>query len=213
MNWNSFFSVENLQFIGVMIGTIVASAYTSYKTIIKKINDEQKNKKTELPKVIKKQSDLDCLILQEAEKVKELLDADRVQVYEFHNGNHYANGRSALRTTCTYETCRYGISSCLNILSGVPLSVIPTFIQKILNDGELFIDNLEDIKDTMPGTYNLKKSMGIYSFYDVAIYNENKEPIGFVAVQFCSKKDCKNIDKDIIKKFAWFVESKLSEMM
>lgn len=211
MNLGELLSVENLMFIGTVIGTILASAFTSYKAVTNKINEEQKNKKDELPKAIKKQSKLNCEILEEAEKVKELLDADRVQVYEFHNGAHYANGRSALKTTCTFETCRYGVKSCREILSDVPLSVIPVFIRTLLNDEELYVKNLEDIKDTMTGTYNIKSSMGIKGFYDVVIHNEDREPIGFVAVQFCNK-DASNVDKDIVKKFAWFVEMKLMEV-
>lgn len=210
MNLGELLSVENLMLIGTVIGTIIASAFTSYKTVVNKINEEQRTRKDEVPKVVKKQSKLNCEILQEAEKVKELLDADRVQVYEFHNGAHYANGRSALKTTCTYETCRYGVQSCRDILSDVPLSVIPVFIKTLLDDEELYVKNLEDIKDTMIGTYNIKSSMGIKGFYDVVIHNEDREPIGFVAVQFCNR-DASNIDKDVVKKFAWFVEMKLME--
>lgn len=210
MNLGELLSVENLMLIGTVIGTIIASAFTSYKTVVNKINEEQRTRKDEVPKVVKKQSKLNCEILQEAEKVKELLDADRVQVYEFHNGAHYANGRSALKTTCTFETCRYGVQSCRDILSDVPLSVIPVFIKTLLDDEELYVKNLEDIKDTMIGTYNIKSSMNIKGFYDVVIHNEDREPIGFVAVQFCNR-DASNIDKDVVKKFAWFVEMKLME--
>lgn len=210
MNLGELLSVENLMLIGTVIGTIIASAFTSYKTVVNKINEEQRTRKDEVPKAVKKQSKLNCEILQEAEKVKELLDADRVQVYEFHNGAHYANGRSALKTTCTFETCRYGVQSCRDILSDVPLSVIPVFIKTLLDDEELYVKNLEDIKDTMIGTYNIKSSMNIKGFYDVVIHNEDREPIGFVAVQFCNR-DASNIDKDVVKKFAWFVEMKLME--
>ena len=143
------------------------------------------------------------------ERVKEIVGADRVQVYEFHNGTHYANGRSALKTTCTYEACRYGVSSCLNMLSGIPLSVIPNFIKILLDKGELLVGDLENIKVDMPTTYVLKQGMGIKSFYDVIIYNKSGEPVGFVAVQFCNNVK-KNINKDAVKKFAWFVETKLS---
>lgn len=210
MNLGELLSVENLMLIGTVIGTIIASAFTSYKTVVNKINEEQRTRKDEVPKAVKKQSKLNCEILQEAEKVKELLDADRVQVYEFHNGAHYANGRSALKTTCTFETCRYGVQSCRDILSDIPLSVIPVFIKTLLDDEELYVKNLEDIKDTMIGTYNIKSSMNIKGFYDVVIHNEDREPIGFVAVQFCNR-DASNIDKDVVKKFAWFVEMKLME--
>ena len=211
MNWKELLSWENIQFIGTVCGAIAATAYMSFKTFKTKLDKEFKDRKTDVSKHIKRQSDLDYEIIKEADHLKELLGADRVQVYEFHNGNHYANGRNALKTTCTYETCRYGVASCLNVLSGIPLSVIPNFLKALLDKGELLVKDLEDIKPTMPSTYDLKSTMGIKSFYDVVIHNEAGEPVGFVAVQVCNS-DSHFVNKDAVKRFAWFVENKLSEM-
>lgn len=210
MDWKELLSLENIQFIGTVCGAIIATAYASFRTFKAKLDKEFKGRKVDVSKNIRRQSNMDYEIIKEADHLKELLGADRVQVYEFHNGNHYANGRSALKTTCTYETCRYGIDSCLNALSGVPLSVIPNFLKVLLDKGELLVKDLEDLKDEMPSTYSFKKTMNIRSFYDVVIYNTNKEPVGFVGVQFCSDK-IKDINKDAVKKFAWFVENKLLE--
>ena len=131
MNWGEIFSIENLERIATICGTVLFTVYMSFRTFKIKLDKVMDEKKSDIPKKIGKQSEMDCLIMKEAEKLKEFLNADRVQVYEFHNGTHYANGRSALKTTCTYETCRYGISSCLNILSGIPLSIIPNFIKTL----------------------------------------------------------------------------------
>ncbi len=210
MNWNEIFTPDNLYNIGVGIGTILFTAWLTVKTLLKQLKTNEENSKGEVAKTIKKQSVTDAEIMQEAERLKEMMGADRIQVYEFHNGMHYANGRSALKTTCTYEACRYGVNSCINILSGLPLSCIPNFIKKLLNDGEMYIKDLEEIKESMPSTYSFKKSMGISSFYDVVITNQNNEPIGFVAVQFCDGKEHK-VNKNAVKKFAWYIENKLFE--
>ena len=211
MDWKEFFSEGNLQFIGTLCGAIIFTGYISFKTFKTKLDKWLNSERTNVAKNVTKQWVIDCEIIQEAEKVKEFLNADRVQVYEFHNGIHYANGRSALRTSCTYETCRYGVSSCINSLSGIPLSVIPNFLKSLLDKGELLISDLEEIKTSMPATYSLKHGMGIKGFYDVVIYNDNKEPVGFVGVQFCNDT-IKEINKDEVKKFAWFVENELLKM-
>ena len=148
MNWKELLSWENIQFIGTVCGAIAATVYMSFKAFKTKLDKEFKDRKTDVSKHIKRQSDLDYEIIKEADHLKELLGADRVQVYEFHNGTHYANGRSALKTTCTYETCRYGVASCLNVLSGIPLSVIPNFLRVLLDTGELLVEDLEDLKET-----------------------------------------------------------------
>lgn len=211
MNINNLFTRENIETFATILGTLIFTFYMSFKTFKNKLESIVEKEKSNVPKNIIKQSNLDCTIIQEAEKLKEYIHADRIQVYEFHNGTHYANGRSALKTTCTYEICRYGVRSCLNILSGVPLSVIPNFLKELLDNGELLVKDLEDIKTTMPSTYNLKKSMDIKAFYDVVIHNDNNEPIGFVAVHYCGDT-IKRMNKDAVKKFAWFLENKLSEM-
>lgn len=209
MNWNEI--LDKAEIIGTIFGTAIFTCYITYKTFSLKLEKWKQEEKTGVSKNIEKQSKLDCEIMAEAEKLKELLNADRVQVYEFHNGIHYANGRSALRTSCTYEVCRFGIEGCINQLNGVPLSFIPNFMKTLIDKGELLVKDLEDIKETMPSTYYLKKSMNIKSFYDFIIHNANGEPVGFVAVQFCNS-EIKNLNKDAAKRFAWFVESKLLEM-
>ena len=209
MDWDAI--LDEIKTIGTALGTVIFTGYITYKTFSSKLEKWRQEDKVNVSKNIEKQSKLDCEIITEADKLKELLNADRVQIYEFHNGIHYANGRSALRTSCTYEACRFGVEGCIDRLNGIPLSVIPTFIKTLLDKGELLVKDLEDIKETMPSTYNLKKSMSIQSFYDFAIHNTNGEPVGFVAVQFCGG-DIKNLNKDAVKRFAWFVESKLLEM-
>ena len=177
-----------------------------------------KNTKSEidtLPKKIKYQVNIDDSIISKMEDLKELLNADRVQIYDFHNGGHYANGRSALKTSCTYEVIRTGISHKQSYLQSIPLSCLSRFISKLMNDGFLEVKNLEEIKDEMPSTYQLKKDMQINSFYDVILNNKNGEPIGFLAVQYVKNKY--NIlsekDKQEMLKLKFFVEEQLETMM
>lgn len=177
-----------------------------------------KNTKSEidtLPKRIKQQVNIDDNIISKMEDLKELLNADRVQIYDFHNGGHYANGRSALKTSCSYEVIRTGISHKQNYLQSIPLSCLSRFVSKLMNDGFLEVRNLEEIKDEMPSTYQLKKDMQINSFYDVILNNKNGEPIGFLAVQYVKNKY--NIlsekDKQEVLKLKFFVEEQLETMM
>ena len=63
----------------------------------------------------------------------------------------------------------------------------------------------------MPATYQLKKSQGIKSFFDIIIKNKNDEPIGFLAVQFC--KNNHNVKEDEILRFVGFLEEILSDIL
>lgn len=210
MNLKDFFSIENIVELGEWIATVICSLYIICRTIKTKMETYNKEG-NKIPSLIKHQVDKDKNIQLEMEKIKEIIGADRVQVYDFHNGGHYANGRSALKIDCTYEVCRYGINAQYLTLQDIPISCIPNFVNTLLTDGVLYVSNIEDIKEQMPATYQMKKNMNITSFYDVVITNENNEPIGFVAIQGCNNNVLR-IDEDAIKKFVWFMEQKISEI-
>lgn len=168
-----------------------------------------------LPQKIQKQCDIDMNIINRLENIKEMLKADRVQIYDFHNGIHYANGRSALKTSCSFEVVRSGIKGHQKELQSVPLSCIPIFIKTLLNSGELRINNLDEIKDKMPATYELKKSQDVVSFFDIILSNKNKEPIGFLAIQYNEKDKVEFTKEEMneILKLKFYIEENLEKMV
>ena len=204
---NITYFLNDFALLIIAIGAVVVAIIKSYKNTKQEIDT--------LPKKIKRQVNIDDSIISKMEDLKEFLNADRVQIYDFHNGGHYANGRSALKTSCTYEVIRTGISHKQSYLQSIPLSCLSRFVSKLMNDGFLEVRNLEEIKNEMPSTYQLKKDMEINSFYDVILNNKNSEPIGFLAIQFV--KNNYNIfsdkDKQEILKLKFFVEEQLETMM
>lgn len=133
----------------------------------------------------------------------------------FTIGGHYANGRSALKTSCSFEVVRSGIKAHQKELQSVPLSCIPHFVQTLLENNKLKVNNLEDLKDTMPSTYELKKGQEIGSFYDIILENKSKEPIGFLAIQY-SKINSVNFSQEEmnqILKLKFFIEENLEKMI
>lgn len=188
------------------IGAVLVAIIKTYKNTKKEIDS--------LPRKVKRQASIDTLITDKLEEVKDILNADRVQVYDFHNGGHWANGRSALKTTCTYEICRAGVKPVQPQLQALPLSCIAKFINTLLNEGKMEVKNLNEIKDTMPATYNLKQATSVKAFYDVILNDEYGEPVGFLAIQYV--KNLYSIkteeDKQEILKLKFFVEEKLQEM-
>lgn len=188
---------------------------TAIATLIVNIMKAKKEIENTLPKKIQKQCSINIEITNRLEKVKEYLIADRVQIYDFHNGGHYANGRSALKTSCSYEVVRVGIKGHQKELQAVPLTCIPKFVRTLLNNNELKVNDLEEIKSTMPATYQIKKEQDIQSFYDIILENKNKEPIGFLAIQY-SKTNCVNFNQEEmneILKLKFFIEENLEKMV
>lgn len=192
--------------------TALITALCSLIVALKKIKKEFEDT---IPKKIKRQSSIDMEIIKRMEETKEFLNADRVQIYDFHNGEHYANGRSALKTSCSYEVCKAGIKGYQMYLQAIPLSCIPIFTKTLLDKEELKINDLEEIKDKMPATYTLKKSQGIKSFYDIVINNKMGEPIGFLAVQYSklNKVNFRENERNEILRLKFFIEENLEKMI
>ena len=191
------------------LGLMIAAIFGLIVIILKGKREVQNN----LPTKIKKQSSIDVGIIEHMEELKELVNADRVQLYDFHNGGHYANGRSALKISCTYEVVRTGIQPSQRLLQDIPISCISKFTSALLDNTCLEVCDLEQIRDIMPSTYQLEKDMGITSFYDVAICNKYGEAIGFLAVQYIKNKYYCSTDKDKqeVLKLKFFIEGELSK--
>ena len=142
---------------------------------------------------------------------KELLKADRILLFEFHNGQHDSNYRSALKMSASYEVYRAGLESSREKCSNLPIAIMPRFIASITRDGFAWCKDIEEIRYDMGNSYEFKKSIGIKAFYDVAIKDECGNVIGFVAVQWNETMptdiDIKNIDH-----LAWHMEEAVKKL-
>lgn len=200
--------------IATNLGYLIAGGFVCYFVVRKKLTEYFQDIKNGLSvgSKIPKQAKTDVEIVKRMEQVKEVLNADRVLVCEFHNGEHYANGRSALKFSCTYEVVRVGISNVQRLFTSIPISCMTNFISTLLDKETLVVKDVEDIKDSMPATYSIKKEAGITSFQDLIIRNEKNEPVGFIAIHWCNgKKMCSN-DAELYRLAAYVEEHILSEI-
>ena len=85
---------------------------------------------------------------------------------------------------------------------------------KTTRDDLVAYNDLENIKQRMTSTYHLKKDQGVRSFYDIVIHNKDKEPIGFLAVQYLTenKVNFNYEQKNEILKLKFFIEENLEKM-
>ena len=85
----------------------------------------------------------------------------------------------------------------------------------MLNNGKLKVNNIEDIKDSMPATYDIKKGQEVGSFYDIILNNKDNDPIAFLAIQFTTvnKIDFTQSELQEILKLKFFIEENLEKMV
>lgn len=204
MNW------EVVKDVAMTAGSILAAVVISFMTFKKKLDDYFSHKKENVPDKVIKQSDVDNKILTKMEHVKEALNADRILVFDFHNGEHFANGRSALRMSASYEVTKYGIERKQNKLQKLPLSILPNLIKELLDKGYFVVDDFEKFKDMQP-EYSICYSLEMKSLYNYIIKDEKGAPVGFVSIQF--QNITEEINKELTHKLVWFIEEKINDLV
>lgn len=195
--------------IAKIIGTILAEIVLAFyfcKQYIKKMAD-----KIDVSSGVKKQNAIDIDIITRMDYYKELLSADRILVFEFHNGQHYSNYRSALKMSASYEVFRAGLDSIREKCTGLPIAIMPHFISAITKDERVSCKSIEDIKESMSNSYSFKNALGMKAFYDVAIKDRNGNIIGFVAVIWNHTLD-ENVDAAAISKLTGFLEDRIDAL-
>lgn len=193
------------QEIGIAVAGIIIALITCKQYLNKYL------KKTDVAKALPKQNKLDVGVVEQLESVKEMLNADRIHIYEFHNGEHGSNNRPLYRFSCTYEVCKAGNKSVQQQCLNLPTNCMPKFVQEIMDNGKFVCTDLETLKDTMPSTYNFKKSIKVGAFYDIAIKNKEDEIIGFIAIHWFKKENFKT-DNQVIDKLVWYVSEHLQKL-
>lgn len=192
------------QTLGVAMAEVLITMYVCITYIKKKLH------KPDVSKNIPLQNQIDIDIMTKMDYAKELLNADRIHIYEFHNGEHYSDYRSAYKFSCSYEAIKAGKVPVRTKCTGLPISVMPKFINKITQDGKFVCEDITKLKEDMPSTHAFKRELGVKAFYDVAIRNVSGNIIGFVAIQW-DKGTTLSINEDEIKKLVWFIEERLQE--
>lgn len=197
--------------IGSTFAIVLFSIYFC-KTYIDKLE-----KKMPIGESVKKQNVEDAHIFETMEYYKELLGADRIMLFEFHNGQHYSNYRSALKLSVSYECYRAGLSSQRDVCSNLPISIMPKFIHAITTQDQVNYKNIEDMRMDMPNAYAFKKDLGIKAFYDVPIKDKDKNIIGFVAVQWAHDlpENAENYRATVdahVRRLAWSLEDSIKRI-
>lgn len=201
--------------VGLIVG--ITTLVIAIGNLVIAVRDAKKKIEESIPRKIKKQVTLTEEISSRMDMIKEYIGADRVHIYDFHNGGHYANGRSALKTSCTFESVRAGIVPVQNILQAVPLSCIPKYTNNLLKDGGVKVKDINDIRTTMPGAFGWKYAQDVKSFYDIVLTNKESEPIGFLEVQFCNSNshsyELNEKMRHEILRLKFFIEENLQKML
>lgn len=177
--WKNIFTNAGSLIMGLILA--LGQLYTIWNMKKQEKEKAKKNDKNYGEK-IKNENKYTMQIQKEIEELRQILGADRVQVLEFHNGTDFST-RKGYKMDCTYEALKYGNEPTRNILQNYPTTMLPIFINNIIEDKEYFVGNIEEIIQSDMSTYAMKKNIHVGAFFDVVL-ELNNAPIGILAVQY-----------------------------
>ena len=163
-----------------VIASSLIVAFATISSILLKEYFQNKRKKT------------NCSIqdfTQKSQNIQKALDflmnrikADRIYVYEFHNGDHFYSGSGQQKFSCTYESLGPGVSSETINLQNLRMSTFNKYIKQLFDEDSFsFIDNKTD---TPIALKNWFANRGITSNYARVIKTLKGEVIGALCIDF-----------------------------
>lgn len=116
------------------------------------------------------------------EKIGHFTKADRAYIVDEKDGCYYN----------TYEWCNEGIEPQINQLQNLRAEDMPYWIPKLSSGESIFIEDLENVKETMPGEYEILKPQNIHTLivFPIILSNTLK---GFIGVDNPNIKDAKDV--------------------
>ena len=116
------------------------------------------------------------------EKIGHFTKADRAYIVDEKDGCYYN----------TYEGCNEGIEPQINQLQNLRAEDMPYWIPKLSSGESIFIEDLENVKETMPVEYEILKPQNIHTLivFPIILSNTLK---GFIGVDNPNIKDAKDV--------------------
>jgi len=124
-------------------------------------------------------------------------DASRVCLVQYHNGGKGINQQSFLKMSMTNEKTQLGVKSIMSECKDQFRSALGYFVNEINNTGHCCIFDIDEIKDTDIGMYELMVTRGIQAKCGFGIHNSDKTVIAYIGVEFEDKKKAK---KEVVRK-------------
>ena len=129
-----------------------------------------------------------------------MLRAERGNLFSFHNGGDFQDGRGMLKFSCDLESLKSGVSS---LLPEFKEKLQSHFISIILPIKENIKDTIEIFIDEMPECpfKNIMIKHAVHKFYIKAVVKD-KEAVGFILMTYTENNEYKSmlsIKQDMIK--------------
>jgi hypothetical protein len=138
---------------------------------------------------LKESLEINTLVANKLDELKETYDVDRIWLAQFHNGgNFYPTGKSIQKFSMVHEIVGVNIKSTQQSFQNIPISLFSKSINYLLEENTI---SIPDFKDETIATYGLKyiaEENGCKSTYLFAIKSIDDKFIGIIGIDYVKRK-------------------------
>jgi len=108
--------------------------------------------------------------------------AERVSIYEFHNGGKNLAGIEFKKCSNTYEAVSLETRPIIKEMQNLPLSVNPLWSRTLVTKTDIIIPSVDKLEDTFLKGY--LESQSIKTYYSSILQDYDNTSIGFITLEY-----------------------------
>lgn len=113
-------------------------------------------------------------------------NADRVSIYEFHNGGKNLQGIEFKKTSNTYEAVELEIKPIIKEMQNLPISINPLWNKLLATRKSIKIASVSSLEDNFLKSY--LEAQSIKTYYSILLLDYDQSPIGFISLEFYNEE-------------------------
>jgi hypothetical protein len=172
MDWSKIIEVVLTSFTSIFIALITAGYFR---------RRAEKGKEQFSKKQLMKQIEHDEIVHYALRELRRKYNADRVYVWQFHNGGNFYTSSPMQRTSITYERCSEGLERKAEKYQGVLISNFTGYIRDTM-EYKMFYHDVEQLPDF--AIRSLILSNGTFSHAAVPIFDKENHLTGIMALDW-----------------------------
>lgn len=116
--------------------------------------------------------------------ILQIFGAERISIFEFHNGGKNLSGVEFKKCSNTYEAVSLETKPLIREMQNLPLSINPLWNRILSTRSEISIPFVNKIEDVFLKDY--LTSLGIKTYYSTILEDYDNTPIGLIAIEYYS---------------------------
>lgn len=144
------------------------------------------------------------------QELRKSVDCDRLNVFQFHNGEKFiGTGDSFKRLSNTYEVCAPGISSEVQVVQSLPISLYSSVIKYLSTNNYLYAESVTN-SPPLASHVSMLQQRGVKSVYKVPVRNIQGQMIAYLSAEWVrGKHEFSNFEIAMLQKAASLISGYL----